>query len=337
MARVTLKRIAEYTGLSKPTISQVLNNRGDLYRPETRAQVLKAAAELGYRPNGAARAVQDGRFGCVTLLSSVIPDRSFIPPQLLNSIYNALEASGLHMTFAQLPDTELTDTGFVPKLLRQWMSDGLIINYLHDIPARMLELIRQHRIPSVWTNAKLEKDVVYPDDLAGGRAATEHLLKLGHKRIAYIHHSDSRHYSAIDRRAGYESAMAEAGLEPAFVAAGRVLTAAERVAKGRTLLRGRGRPTACVTYGIRDALPLVRAAERAGLVLSRDLSVVTFNSEAALDVDLAIGTMVIPHGAIGEQAVAMLVSKLDDPTATHAPVPVPFVMAPGDTAAPPND
>src|SRR6185369_16509410 len=87
---VTIKEIAERSGLSIPTVSQVLNNKGHRYRSETCNRVLKAVRELGYRPNSSARAMRMGRFNCVALLLSTESYRSFLPNELLRGIHDGV-------------------------------------------------------------------------------------------------------------------------------------------------------------------------------------------------------------------------------------------------------
>src|SRR5688572_22758476 len=186
---VTIKEIARRTGLSVPTVGNVLGRSGDRYSAETRRRVLEAAAELGYRPNSSARAMRQGRFGCAALILSRSRQQthSFIPTGLLDGLDNELGRHDMHLTITRLSDEELSHDDFVPKVLRQHMADGMIVNYTHGIPPAMLDLIHAHHTPAVWLNAKLNEDCAYPDDLGAAKAVTEELLKLGHRRIALVH------------------------------------------------------------------------------------------------------------------------------------------------------
>ena len=79
-----------------------------------------------------------------------------------------------------------------------------------------MDRLRALQTPAIFINVKQEFDAVHPDDLRGGEIATEHLLQLGHTRIAYARAAVNlkEHYSEIDRRLGYEAAMQSAGLPP---------------------------------------------------------------------------------------------------------------------------
>jgi DNA-binding LacI/PurR family transcriptional regulator len=104
--------------------------------------------------------MRTGSFGCVALLLSTRQFHSALPIGLMEGIHDGLAERNLHLTFARVPDEKLTDEQEVPKFLREWMADGMIVNYTHDFPVRLLTLINEHEMPSIWTNAKLDADCV---------------------------------------------------------------------------------------------------------------------------------------------------------------------------------
>ena len=166
-----------------------------------------------------------GKFGCVAPLVSNWHQRVYLTQGLLRGICAQLAEHDMHLTIAQLPDEQLTAEGVVPKILRQWMVDGILIEYIAGIPQRMVDLIHQYSIPSVWINSKQPADCVHPQDFEAGQQATQRLLAFGHRRICFVNFSYPReddladlHYSQADRQAGYEHAMRQAGLVPHVVA-----------------------------------------------------------------------------------------------------------------------
>ncbi len=343
MVNVTLKQVAELANVDAGTASRVLNRKAEragIGRERAR-RVRQAARQLGYRPNAFARGVRAGRFGAAALvLSADLPGRSTLPQMLLSGLVRALERHNMHLTIAELLDEDLTDERFVPKLLREWMSDGLLVNYNREFPPRMVELVENHALPAVWINAKRDHDCVHPDDLNGGREATRRLLELGHRRITYVSFTsdrpEARHYSEVDRYEGYAQVMREAGqstgmIHPRSPGASRdgrqtLYEAVERV------LSGPRRPTAFVSYGF--STPIVRAADRMGLSIPRDLSLIRF---AGAGSEEAPATMVVPEAEIARQAVEMLMAKIEDPGRRLAPRAVPFGFHPGMSLAPPPD
>src|SRR4028118_814127 len=207
----TQQQIAEALGVSRQAVSFALSGGGTLSQ-ETRAQIIKAATEMGYRPNHSARAMRSGRFDYIALLLSTQTNRTYLPGELFRGILEELALHDLHLNVTRLPDEKLSDQSFVPKIMRELMVDGLLIDYIFNVPEHLIKMIEQHQIPSIWINSQRENDCVYPDDYQGAYKATRHLLGLGHRCIAYVQHPHNMHYSARERRRGYEQAMSEANL-----------------------------------------------------------------------------------------------------------------------------
>ncbi len=328
--------------MSPVTVSHVLNpKRRHRFRKETQERVLEAARELGYRPNAAARAMSTGRFGVVALLLSTDQGRSFLPDELLNGIHDAAAEGGFHLNISKLPDAKLTDEGFVPRILREWMVDGLLINYTDRIPGELIRLVRENQIPSVWINSKMEADCVRPDDFDAAREATKRLLELGHRRIAYadLVHGNAElgeaHYSVSDRQAGYEAALAGAEATGRIVRRERHLCAKEKMPVMCELLTGDERPTAILSYGWVEALTALIAAREVGLRVPEDLSIACIATGHIDDfAGIRLSAVRLPEEQVGSRAGEMLIEKIDRPTTPLPPVALPGRWLDGDTAGP---
>ncbi len=329
---VTLQQVAAETGLSSQTVGFVLGGKAHLFRPTTRDRVLEAAERLGYRPNASARSVRTGRFDAIAILMSSEGDgRSSLFAGFVNGVEEASHEAALHLIVTALPDRQLTDTEFAPKILRESMSDGLLINYYRHTPARLEELVERCRIPSIWTNAKRSSDCVYPDDFGASRAATRKLIERGHRRIGYVDcvHDHplvpSRdHYSAFDRQAGYLAAMREANLPSRMLLPER---RQEGVSVTGTILewmRLSERPTAVVTYCVVDVLGFVQAAPSLGLRIPEDLAIVTHEEEPACYGVVPVTTMLIPSLEMGRMSVEMLLERIAEPARSISPQAVEF-------------
>jgi len=338
--------LAEAAGLHRVTVAKAL--RGDRTISETtRKRVRKLASEIGYRPNAAARAMRAGQFGQIALLLSAHPGRSYLPQQTLDGISGAVSGREMYLAIARLPDEKLTAAGFVPKILREYSCDGMLIDYTDDIPAAMIELIEDLGQPAIWLNRKHSRDCVYPDDLAIGRQATERLLAAGHRRIAYVDRGAGwkqlaqAHYSQRDRQAGYVEAMTAAGLKP------RILRREDSTVKETPrdfhqamvdLLGEDDRPTAFVTYSRVFAQNIGTAALRRGLSVPADVSLVTVSYQAEVTVDgLWIDFVMTPTRACGVAGIDAVLARCERPAA-HLP---PRAIAPvgfyeGQTVAPPR-
>jgi len=337
---VTLRDIARHTGLSKPTVTRILGKDAHLFRAETRKRVIDAARELGYRPNAAARAVGSGRFGCIALVLGTSGAQSMVPGPLVHGLQAELAANDMYLAVSRLPDEQLSQSGFIPKVLRQSLCDGMLINYTHNIPPAMLELIRTHDAPAIWINARLTSDCVHFDDLGAARGITERLLALGHRRIAYVAFAwvgdrADRHYSELDRAAGYAAAMGAAGL-PARVHDDR-RAADEQLAWALHVLRAADRPTAILTYNEATATTFYLAAATLGLSVPGDLSLATFPLTAPVIAGRPWSGAAVPAMVEGQEAVRAILRKIERPAEVLAPVVVPLTpVVGGATTAPPQ-
>ncbi len=324
---VTLKEIAKATGVSFPTVSHVLNpnsSRHNAYSLKTRERILRVATQMGYRPNQAAQTMATGRFGSIALLTTTTDARSYLPEELLNGIQQAASARDLSLVLARLPDERLTSEQVLPKILRQTMTDGLLIDYTDHVPQALRDMIVRYNIPSIWINVKQAVDAIHPDDMAAARLATRKLVELGHRRIAYADFAyDSEvtdeHYSYTDRRAGYIAVMREAGLQPHFLTRSLVGKNSLLLNEAHAVLSQADRPTAIVTYSGFTLSPLLVAAMIRGISVPRDLSLVTFSDRKYADVaGVDVTTILLGREELGAKAVDMLEQKIAAP---RLPIP----------------
>ena len=334
---VTMREVAVRSGVSHTTVSHVLRDKTDgvSVSAATRERVLETARAMGYRPNASARSFRTGRFGGIGLLMSNEAARSGLPPALLAGIGDALAARELHLTLASLPDERLTAAA--PKMLREWMCDGLLIDYTHCIPARLIEMIEAHRLPAVWLNSKRDADCVYPDDEGAARQLAERIVEAGHRRVAYLdfaHHPGDAddHYSARDRKNAVVQTLRGAGVSPVLMA-DEWVALARWSARIEELLKRPDRPTAILGYGAEIEAALLAAA-RCGLEVPRDLTLASFGSPGRLCAGVELSQMAVPEAQLGERAIAMLMQKIEDRATVLAPQIVPFAWEAGATFGP---
>ncbi len=207
----------------------------------------------------------------------------------------------------------------------------------------MLDMINQHSVPSIWINSKQEHDCVHPDDIEAGQRATEHLLKLGHRRIAFICYSGINHYSVTDRLCGYEQVMSQTGFKPQVIlpencdvalADGGAIPRKDRRAVTKRLLSAPDRPTAIITNGRTTATPIYCVAIAMGLKVPENLSIVTFSDKLENETDMAITTWLTPFYEMGRVSVEMLLGKIANPTRLLPFRALEFGFAEGQTCAP---
>jgi LacI family transcriptional regulator len=340
MAQGLFEQIASQVGVSARTVQRVLNSelkdtRPSIIRRSNQIRVL--AEQMNYRPNSAAKAVAKGSFKCISLVRAAWGGKRFPFSSLSDGILEELVAHDMHLALHQLPDEKLTQAGYLPKVLRTSMSDGLLVDYAHDIPARMVELIQQDAMPSIWLNVKMPADCVHPDDLQATQLAAKYLIDRGHKRIAYVQLGVSGHYSEAERRDGYTTAMQAAGLPTyyAIITADnlKVRASGMRMSMAREFLARPDRPTAVVAYSSASAQPLAVAAMAMGLRVPQDLSIVSVDVDGAASTDLgfSITTVLVDAVEFGRQGVRALLKKIQNPDQPLLPVLIPGRLLAGQT------
>ena len=341
---VTAATIAAHIGVSRATVTHVLNGRAEEQhiRPETQRRVLEGARTLGYRPNASARAIRTGRFGNVALIQSL--RAQYLPNELLYGLTTAIADKDLHLVLTEVPDVVIEDETYLPHTMRELSVDGVFINRLAGFSQSFVELVGELRIPAIFLNVSEEFDCIHPDDRMGGRIATEYLLGLGHERIAYVgaQVNDKEHYSERDRRSGYEEVMMAAGktpwvhsLPPDWVTREQMVDD-QRVVVARQLLERADRPTAVVTYELAESMATMIAAYQLGLRIPDDLSIIQFHNKIDHRYCVAFHTISNVMERIGSEAVSMLLEKIENPEAPLAARAVPVEFLEGATCAAPR-
>ena len=331
-----------HLNLSRATVTHVLNGRATQQRisQETQRRVRAAAQELGYRANASARAIRAGRFGSVALIQSLLGQ--YLPPELLYGLMSAMEDQDLHLVLSQVQDRVMEDETYLPQTLRELSVDGVLLNRHLGFSQAYLEKVQDLRIPAVSLNVKQDFDAIHPDDQLGGQLATEFLLQLGHERIAFIDSDEplNNHYSKLDRRKGYEGAMASAGKTPRIHLIPKIWHYSEcsdaRITSALGLLSSADRPTAIVAYELAEAMAFVHAAHKIGLSVPEDLSVVLFHNGLDDRYFLPFNTVSNQMHEVGRGAVAMLLEKIKNPTVALPTRAVPLALLEGKTCQPPK-
>ncbi len=339
----TLKEISSITGVSSSIVSACLNGHEERRRipGSTSDKVKKVAAELGYRPQAHAKLLRAGsRSGAIGLVQATGHRMNFLSHNCLRGMHEELLANDLPLISGTIPDDKLVSVESFPKILREWVADGLLINYLNRYPLEFIEILRKFRVPTIWMNVKHEVDCVHPDDFGGARTATESLLKLGHRRIAFLAFGNPSHYSYKDRLDGYLAALRSASSEPEIVSLGREgpkkLPSQNCIAAVRAWLSSRfDKPSAIITcYGEGDLV--MAAALEMGIKVPEDLSIISFASVDADDPGILTSHMLIPFFELGRTSVRTLLEKMENP---DSPIPAKTVPYPplimGTIAHPP--
>jgi len=304
MKRPTMNDIALAAGVSQATVSLVLNEVGHArIAPETRARVIEAASALGY-----ARKVT--RAEGQRILGLMIDDVSytaFAAPFLEGARAEAAAFNAMVMVVVTESDPAQEEAA-----LRQFAAigaEGVILASL--LTREVTPPPGLSRLPAILLNGHDAGGVfpsVVPGDVLGGFAATEALIRAGHRRIAHIP-GESWGEASNDRLEGYRRALAshDIAFDPALVSdpAWSMAIARERMAG---LLAHR--PTAVFCFSDRLAYGAYGAIEAAGLQVGRDISVVGFDDDdLAQHMAPPLTTVILPHEEMARWAVARLLER----------------------------
>lgn len=303
----TILDVARLAKVSKSTVSNVIREAKGI-APDTIARVRQAIDELGYRPNVLARQLVQQRTNVLGVVIGDLANPFF--SEMAKQVERYASEHGYQVMFCNTQIDHKLELEGLRGLLDYRIAGLVFLAYAGD--EESARLVADSRVPAIFVTCTADwGDVVTPDDEKGGRIATEHLISLGHRRIAYI--ADPSVEDAADqaRQAGYRRAMAKADLSVAVYhwqgADGKTLkeTAIENV------LLGKERVTAVFSSNDLGAIELLDCADRLGVNVPGDLSVVGFD-----DVMLAslrrinLTTVAQPKDMMARIAVSTLSSRI---------------------------
>ncbi|PZE63847.1 LacI family transcriptional regulator [Curtobacterium sp. MCBD17_021] len=328
----SLSAVAEVAGVSMQTVSRVA--RGfDNVSPETRSRVQQAMAELGYRPNRAARALRSGRFRTIGVIMFTLA--SFGNMRTLEAIADAAGAADFTITL--LPMASRTEEGVrsaFSRLHEQAVDGVVIIIESHVIDTAEVALPDGVPMVVVDSTGTTEHPAIDTDQADGARLATQHLLDLGHETVWHVSGPASS-YSAARRQAAWAATLTAAGRTVPPVFEGDWNTSSGY----RAGLSIAARPDITAVFAANDqtALGVLRACHELGRPVPSTLSVVGFDDSPESDSFWPpLTTVHQSFDEVGRRAVATLLTQIEGGAATAATdlVPVRLVER-ASTAAPP--
>lgn len=331
-----IKDIARIVGVSPSTVSRVINGR-KYVKTELRERILQLVRETGYVPNNAARSMVLKRTFTVGI---VVPDTfNMFQRQLFSVIEHRLEGHGYRTRLFLVKPDERSEEDCLLRLKSE-MLDGVIM--LHEVgnPAfyESLSLTGMPLVLCTFERAGTGLPSVHIDEEGAARAATGHLIELGHRRIGLI--AGSQFSFARQRREGFESALAAAGLpldERAVVTTQAYTAAAGRAGMAELLARGLG---LTAVFAVTDELAVgaIRALYEAGLHVPEDLSVIGFDDiDISASLSPSLSTVGQPISEMGAEAAELIFALISGDgggggaPAERAPAILPFHLLPRET------
>jgi DNA-binding LacI/PurR family transcriptional regulator len=307
---VTLHELAKAADCSVSTVSRALTNSKHPVNDATRERILALANELGYRPNLAARSLKTERTNTIGLVVYNI----FGPftGDLIRGIQEYLKNHGFFSVIISTDwDPELEGEA-VQQLLSRYIDGVIFVEPWRDETNETLDLANK---PYVYVYRLFEGDStnsVILDDLYGGRLAVEHLVKLGHRRIAFIN-GPHGWVTSKERLESYRAVLAENGIpyEPALVEEGTwEVQSGHRAAQKYLGLPER--PTAIFAGNDLMALGAIYAIQEAGLNVPKDIAIVGYDDrEIASLSNPTITTVCTPSFEMGQTAARLIVERLE--------------------------
>jgi DNA-binding LacI/PurR family transcriptional regulator len=311
----TILDVAAEAGVSKSTVSNVVRGADDV-SSATRARVLAAIDLLGYTPNAIARQFVRQR---TTILGVLVGDLSNpYYAQMAQVAERAAFRHGYTTMFCNIEGAKDIALAGVEALLEHRVAGIVFLAYISRTD-QLEEALRRAGVPIAFLGlSERWGDSVGPEDAQGGRLATEHLIGLGHRRIAYVRTPLVERTGDRGRHSGYRAAMRDAGLDalpPIAWAPG-----APTVRYGRTslklsdALRGDDAPSALFVSNDIGAIAMIEACENERLTVPDDVSIVGFDDIAIAALHrISLTTVAQRLDFQAERAVSLLLERIHDP------------------------
>lgn len=334
---ITIEDVARTAGVSTATVSRAL--RGLPHVSETtRATITRVATDLGYVPSRLASNLASGRTRTVGVVTPHIAKWFFA--QAIEAVEQELRAFGYDVLLLVLPPGPTSERPvFDPEELRHRVDAVAVLTV--PLTGNELDGLRRLQLPMIFVGGSVAGAMsVRIDDVAVGRAATDHLISLGHRQIGYIGgdpHEPLNFSAPVDRRAGWMSALRAAGLtpDPRLDAPGMFTVAGGRAAM-RALLALDPRPTAVFAASDEMAFGALAEAREMGLRVPEDLSVIGVDGHELAGL-FGLTTIAQPVEQQGQVAARLLLDALTG-TQTHAHEHqlLPVVLQTRTSTAPPT-
>ncbi|MEL4015877.1 LacI family DNA-binding transcriptional regulator [Dryocola sp. LX212] len=310
MSTVTLAQVAQRASVSTATVSMVLHNRGRI-SDATRQRVMRALDELGYVYNQTAANLRNRTSNMVGLLLHDITNPFY--GEMTAGLSQEMERHELLLFLANSEESGDRQQKFVDSLMRN-NACGMVLCAARETPPLFFETLKRRNIPAIMVVRPLDDasfDFVGTDNFLGTQLATQHLLRLGHRHIAFIGGSENS-ISRAQRIGGYSSKLLENRIQPAsdwVVSAAASQSDGARAAEA--LLSRYPEITAAVCYQDIVALGVMQTLRKMGRTPGKDFALVGFDdiTEAAL-VQPALTTVSVAAKEIGRKAGELLFSRI---------------------------
>lgn len=329
----TLREVAQQAGVSVPIASRVLNEDPEVrVRDETRRRVQRTAKSLGYIPNHLARSLRGSRAGAVGLIMHSLD--SPINVSVLEGARTSCAEQG-YVTLLADAEELAADHSRLRTFLARGRLDGAILHAGYGEGDQLLEQISD-AMPAVLVNSDGGGSVpsVRLDDEAAGALATDHLLDMGHRRIAFVGGTKGSQ-SSRRRETGYRAALAGRRPRPRADVVDAGWSADSGAAATTQLMRRTNLPTALVVANAVTAAGVLSTLRDARIAVPEDISVIAIQDAwFVAHLSVALTTVRLPLFELGSAAASMLLDGIagGQPTDTFLDQPAPDLVLRQSTA-----
>jgi DNA-binding LacI/PurR family transcriptional regulator len=326
-----MEDVADLAGVSHQTVSRVLNDFTAI-RPETRARVLAAIEELGYRRNTAARALVTRRSGRIGVITADM--NHFGPASIMLGLESASRAAGYGLSLVGLPEISATSLRQAVDRVLDQAVEAVVLVVAHQEALNLAQSLHLG-VPLVVVEGDLSATPLTAgvDQIGGARLAVDHLLDLGHRTVVHLP-GPADWLEAAARREGWRMALEERGaVVPELMAEGD-WTSRSGYQSGRRMLVD-STPTAVFAANDQMALGLLRALYEAGLRVPEDVSIVGFDDmpeSGFFTPPLTSVRQDFPE--LGRRVMSLVLRVLAGELSAAEPLVEPLLIVRSSTAAP---
>jgi len=321
----TIYDVAKKAGVGIGTVSRVINNSPQI-SPKTRQKVLKVINELKYQPSAMAQSLARKKTNTIACIVPILTGYFYF--ELLNGIQQAMSDHGYDLILYSVDKIEKKEE-IIKRTIRERKVDGVLLISL-PLSEKLVAKFQESKLPIVLVDSySNELDSITVENKHGALVATEHLIDLGHKRIAMIN-GNLNSVPAVDRLKGFKTALSNHKIsyddslvintnstnDPEILYNDGFNKKAGYTAMNQLLDLNKNRPTAVFVSSDIQAIGAIKAIQEQGLNIPQDIAVIGFDG-IELSGYLGLTTMKQPMFEMGVIAVERLIDKIQNPEAAN--------------------
>lgn len=309
----TIHDVAKLAGVAPITVSRVINNSGYINN-KTREKVEAAIAKLGYVPNVLARSLKSKRTNTLALVVTDITNPFFTI--IARGVEDTAGNAGFNVIFCNTDENQEKEDNYVQVILQKQVDGVLLVPVGSN--TKSLQIIRDQGTPLIILDRRLETndvDVVRGDSIGGAKQLTQHLIDLGHQRIALITgpHNVS---TAEDRLIGFKQTMEANGLRDIYQSHYGGFTQTSGYSLTKEIFSKDPKPTAIFAANNLIAIGVLRALKELGFRVPEDVALVSFDDIPENLTMFPFMTAVSqPSYEMGKTATELLISRIKNESA----------------------